>query len=235
MIKNYVFLVVLMLFSFSGFSQEFGYGYGVKGGVNYAMGGQITGSDSSLDYWGGTAQGEGGIGYHGGAYLQLNFGRFLIRPEVVYNSLKQNFDIPLRESFTSFNVETITVPLLIGYKIFGPFEIYTGPVYSNVMDAKLEGLESAERTILVQNTPINVQAGAKFEFGRFGLDIRYEHSLSKEERQNLSFNNNYFGGRNGGANKGWFDDSRLNQIILSATFKIGGSGLNVRRRSGSCY
>lgn len=234
MIKNLIYLVAFFLFSFSGFSQEFGYGYGIKGGVNYAMGGQITGSDSSLNYWGGTVQGEGGIGYHGGAYLQVNFGRFFIRPEVVYNSLKQNFDIPLRESYTSFNVETITVPLLIGYKIFGPIEIYTGPVYSNVMNAKLEGLENAERTIIVQNTPINVQAGAKIELGRFGLDLRYEHTLSQKERQDLSFNNNYFGGENGGANKAWFDDARLNQIIVSVTFKIGGSGMGVRRR-GSCF
>ena len=36
--------------------------------------------------------------------------------------------------------------------------------------------------IVVQDTPINAQIGAKVEFGRFGLDVRYESSLSNAER-----------------------------------------------------
>ena len=235
--KNFYLLIVGFLVSFQVIqSQELNYSIGLKGGANYAMGGEIRGSKSASTYWGGTVQGEGALGFHGGAFFEIGFGRFFLRPEVVYSSLEQEFQIPLREDNTVFSVETFTVPLLVGINVYGPVDIYAGPVYSNILSTNLEGLEDQDREIVVQSTPINAQAGIKAEFGRFGLDVRYEHSLSTEERQNLSFDNNYFGGPIGGANKGWFNDARLNQVIVSLTFKIFGSGLNEgRRRGGGCY
>jgi len=225
-----------MLFSLSGFSQEFNYGIGLKGGLNYVMGGEVRGSNSNSTYWDGTVQGEGSFGYHGGAFFQFGYGKVFIRPEVVYSSLDQKFAIPLREENTSLPVETFTIPLLIGYNVYGPVDIYAGPVYSRVLNANIEGEQSNEEIEVIQNFPVNLQAGVKVEFGRFGLDLRYEHSLSTEERQEIDFDNNFFGGRNGGANRGWINDGRLNQLIVSATFKLFGTGLNEgRRRGGACY
>ena len=119
------------------------------------------------------------------------------------------------------------------YNIYGPIDVYAGPVYSNVLDAKIYGAQG-DPLIVVQNTPINAQIGAKVEMGRFGLDIRYEHSLSNAEVQPLDFDNSLFGGSMGGANSATFEDTRLNQIIVGLIFKIGGPGLNERRRR-ACY
>ncbi|SOC78589.1 Outer membrane protein beta-barrel domain-containing protein [Salinimicrobium sediminis] len=230
--KKYFFALLFIFMTFSGFSQTT-FEYGLKGGINYSMGGEIRGSKSNANYWGETVQGVGGIGYHGGIFGQVNFGKFFIRPEVVYSSLTQEFEIPLREDNTEYSVQTFTIPLLLGYNIYGPLDVYAGPVYSNVLDAKIYG-EQNDQLIVVQNTPINAQAGVKVEVGRFGIDVRYEHSLSTAERQDIDLDNNLFGGPNGGANKGWFNDARLNQVIVSIIFKIGGPGLNERRRR-ACY
>ena len=230
--KNILSLIFIVMLSATALSQEFS--YGLKGGINYAMGGEIRGYDSTLNYWDGTAQGEGGIGYHGGVFVQVNFGNFFIRPEVAYASLVNEFDIPLREETTEQSVERFSVPVLLGYNIYGPLDVYAGPVYSNIMGSTIYGAEE-DPTIVVQNTPINAQIGAKVEFGRFGLDVRYEHSLSTAEQQDFDFDNSLFGGREGGANRASFLDARLNQVIVSVIFKIGGPGLNDGRRRRPCY
>ena len=233
LMKNYLLgLFFIFAATFTALSQTT-FEYGLKGGINYSMGGEIEGNTSNTTYWGGTAEGEGALGFHGGVFGQVNFGKFFIRPEVVYSSLTQEFAIPKKEENTEFNVQTFTIPLLLGYNIYGPLDIYAGPVYSNVLDAQIPN-EELNDVIVVQSTPINAQVGAKVEIGRFGLDVRYEHSLSEAERQELDFVNSEYGGNQGGANRAWFNDTRLNQVIVSLIFKIGGPGLNERRRR-ACY
>lgn len=207
----------------SVFSQEFS--YGLKGGVNYSIGGQITGNTSNGAFWGGTVEGESEIGYHGGVFAQVNFGKFFIRPEAVYTSLETTFEFPDKPS--SFSVDKFDVPILIGYNIIGPLDIYAGPVYSNILDSTLEGNELDGPG--AQNTNFHGQIGAKIEFGRFGIDIRYEKNLSSKVVQDLDIINAEYG-----VNKAFFDDAYLDQVIVSVIFKIGGPGLNERRRR-ACY
>lgn len=231
---KYLFSVALFLAaSFSVFSQTT-FEYGLKGGINYTMGGEIEGFDSTLNYWDGIAEGKGAIGFHGGVFGQVNFGKFFVRPEVVYSSLTQEFEIPLREENTEYSVQTFTIPLMLGYNIYGPLDVYAGPVFTNILDSKIYG-EQDDQSIKVQDTRFNAQIGAKVEFGRFGLDLRYEHSLSDAKVQKIDFDNSLFGGKNGGANSAAFNDGRLNQIIVSLIFKIGGPGLNEGRRRRPCY
>lgn len=223
--KNILF-GILCIFGgiFSGFSQELS--YGLKGGINYTMGGQITGNSSNGIYYDGTVEGSGQIGFHGGAFLQVNFGKFFVRPEIVYTTIKSEFEFP--EDASTYAVEKFDIPLLLGYNVYGPVDVFAGPVYSNILSSTLEGNES-EEPIVVQNSPINFQAGVKVEFGRFGVDVRYEHTLSSAEVQQLDILNSEYG-----INRATFDDARLNQIIVGVIFKLGGPGLNERRRR-ACY
>lgn len=221
--KQYI-LSLFLIFgvTFLSLSQEIS--YGLKGGINYTMGGQITGIQARFSDE--TFEANGEIGFHGGAFGQINWGKFFVRPEVVYTSLESTFEFPNQPS--TYSVETVTVPLLIGYNIVGPLDIYAGPVYSNVLSATLEGEEFRD-PIVVQNSPINAQVGAKVEYGRFGIDVRYERNLSSEEVQGLDILNAEYG-----INEATFDDPRLHQVIVSIIFKIGGPGLNERRRR-PCY
>lgn len=223
--KKYIlsFCILCGLFT-TAYSQDFS--YGLKAGVNYTMGGPITGIDSGEGYFAETVEASGSVGFHGGVFLEIGFNRFFVRPEVVYATLETEYDFPIQPS--TYAVERFSMPLLVGYNAYGPLDIYAGPVYSNVMNATLEG-EEFLNPIIVQNSPINAQVGAKVEFGRFGLDIRYEHSLSTAEELSLDIENADYG-----INKATFNDARLNQIIVSIIFKIGGPGLNFRNNR-PCY
>lgn len=231
--KKYL-LGLLMFISVSTlYSQS--YELGLKGGVNYSMGGEIVGTDSGANYWGGVAEGEGALGFHGGLFGQLNFGKFFVRPEIVYTKQVQDFDIPMSDVATKFTVTTLTIPLMVGYNIYGPLDLYAGPVYTNVLDATIENIGDPDRLIVVQSSPINFQLGTKVEFGKFGLDVRYEYNLSEDEPETIRFNNNLYGGPNGGANKATFTKKDLDQVIVSLTFKIFDSEKKGRRRGKACY
>lgn len=227
--KYLVGLIFILAFTITGHSQTT-FSYGLKGGVNYSMGGQITGKESPPNGdWSETIEGESEIGYHGGIFAQVNFGKIFIRPEVVYTSLESTFQFPNRPSV--YSVDKFDIPILLGYNIWGPIDVFAGPVYSNILESTLEGDEYTT-PIVVQNIPINAQIGAKVEFGRVGLDVRYERNLSSPEDQQRDL---VRGGPDGtGANVINFDDARLHQIIVGVIFKIGGPGLNERRRR-ACY
>ena len=206
---------------------------GVKGGLNKTFGGQITGAPAlALGYPGGTYNAEGEIGFHGGIWTQLSFGRFFIRPEVVYSKLESRFDFATQPAL--YNVDLLSVPFLVGYNVWGPLDIYAGPSYNKILDARLEGNQPLNDSplIVVQNFPLSAQVGAKVEFGSFGLDIRYDHSLATEDPQSVDI---FFS--DWGVDRGTFDDSRFRVLSVSLTIKLFDTE-NVgkrRRKGGSCY
>ena len=227
-------LVLIVLFAFISITtlqaQEFK--FGLKGGVNKTFGGQITGIQSSPIYTGDTFNAEGEIGFHGGLWTELGFGKFFIRPEVMYSKLESRFEFPVSPSI--YNVDLLSVPFLVGYNIWGPIDIYAGPAYNKILDARLEGTEplADPPLIIVQNFPLSAQIGAKAEFGAFGIDVRYDRTLATPETQTIDIVNSDYG-----INRATFDDARLHQLIVSLTIKIWDSenAGKKRRRGGSCY
>lgn len=234
-------LVIALLISLTSFSfsqmnaQQFQ--VGLKGGINKTSGGQITGNDSGLPdlYTSDTFKAVGNIGYHGGGWVQVNFGKFFVRPEVVYSNLESTFEFQNYDAL--YNIKELSVPILVGYNVYGPLDIYAGAAYTNIIDVSLFGLENVPGTsappgVVVQDTPISAQVGAKAQFGIIGVDVRYDYSLSSKEVQNLNFLN----GGVFGINLATFDDQRLNQLIVSLTLKLWDSeNKGKRRRGGSCY
>ncbi len=227
-------LFKVLILSFISFTtaeaQEFA--FGLKGGINYTMGGEITGIASTPQYPDDTYTAEGEIGFHGGIWTQLSFGKFFLRPEVMYSVLESRFDFP--RSPAIYNIDLLSVPFLVGYNVIGPLDIYVGPAYNKIIDATLEGAEPTEDPpqMVVQNFPLSAQVGAKVEFGSFGLDIRYDHTLATQEEQNLDILFSSYG-----VNRATFDDARVNQIIVSLTIKLFDSenAGKKRRRGGNCY
>lgn len=192
------------------------------------MGGQITGNNSTQGYFDGTVEATPKLGFQGGIFFELNLGRFFLRPEAYYTTMETEFDFPSKAS--AYEVEKLSIPLLFGYNIFGPVDIYLGPAYESIISSSLQGTEPADKEIVVQNTPLAAQAGVKVRFGRFELDLRYDRSMATKEQQPIDIINSEYG-----INKATFDDARLNQVLLSLSFKIGDSS-NRRSRSGrGCY
>ncbi len=228
---NRLFIIILLcLGSFPSAVQAQEFKFGVKGGVNKTFGGQLTGIASTAQYTGDTFNAEGEIGFHGGLWTQLSFGRFFIRPEVVYSKLESRFDFPRRPAI--YAVDELSVPFLVGFNIWGPLDIYAGPAYKKVINSSLEGTEPPDQSIVVQNFPLSAQAGVKVEFGSFGLDVRYDHSLATAENQGVDIVNSVYG-----VNLANFEDARLHQLIVSLTIKLWDTENKDRRRrrGGGCY
>ncbi len=127
--KSYYLLIIGLFLVSITHAQEFS--FGIKGGVNYVMGGQITGNSSNGLYYDGTVEADSKIGFHGGAFFELRYKKFLLRPEFIYSSMETEFPFPKAPSI--YAVDKISVPLLIGYNIWGPIDIYAGPAYQNVL------------------------------------------------------------------------------------------------------
>ncbi|SKB61975.1 Outer membrane protein beta-barrel domain-containing protein [Salegentibacter holothuriorum] len=227
--NRYFLLIFISIFCVSG-SQAQEYSFGIKGGANYSMTGEIDGSSSGgAGFFDGVVEGQPKVGFHAGVFFELNFGKFFVRPEVIYNSMEMEFEFPAQNSI--YSVEKLSIPLLFGYNIWGPIDVYAGPAYQNIMNATIEGTEPVNQTIVVQNTPLAIQAGAKVSLGRFELGLRYDRSMASQESQGLDFNNGQYG-----INLTEYDDLRVNQFLLSLSFKIGDSESNPGRRRGrGCY
>jgi len=223
----YLLFIALLCFSVSN-AQEFS--FGIKGGPSYVMGGQITGITGDGTDFGGVVDGDSQFKYHGGGFFEVRFDKFLIRPEVIYSAMEVEFGFPTQPSI--YTAEKISVPLLFGYNVWGPIDIYAGPTYQKILNASLEGSQPND-PIVAQNSPLAAQAGVKASFGRFELDLRYDRSLSSAESYDIDIEEN---GPDGyGINRATFNDPRLNQILLSISFKLFDSEANPGRRKGGCY
>jgi hypothetical protein len=143
--------------------------------------------------------------------------------------MEMEFEMPLRNSI--YSVEKLSIPLLFGYNVWGPVDVYAGPAYQDIMNASMEGTQPVNKTIVVQNTPLALQAGIKASIGRFEVGVRYDRSLASQETQIIDFDNGDYG-----INLTEYDDLRVNQFLVSLSFKIGDSESNTgRRRGGGCY
>lgn len=229
MIMNKAFYLFILGFFCISISNAQEFSFGIKGGPSYVSGGQITGISSNGLYFDGTVEADSQISFHAGAFFEVRFGKFLLRPEFIYSAMETEFAFPTAPSI--YAVDKISVPLLVGYNVWGPIDIYAGPAYQNILDATLEGTEPPDEEIVAQNSPLAAQLGIKAAFGRFELDLRYDRSLASQEPYDIDIVNSDYG-----INRATFNDTRLNQIMLSLSFKIFDTKANAgRRKGGGCY
>jgi hypothetical protein len=234
---NKYFLLIFISIFFLSFAQAQEYSFGIKGGGNYAVGGEVVGRASfnpttgSNDYNTDTYSPESEIGFHAGVFFELSFGKFFIRPEVMFNTITTKFEFVNVES--EYSVEKISIPLLFGYNVWGPIDIYGGPAYQSFSTATFDNLMNP---ISLPDDPFAGQLGVKFNFSRFELDFRYDHTIASENFYEIDVENDSTTGTSrDGVNFANFDD-RLNQFLVSLSFKIGDSESKPDRSRGQgCY
>lgn len=222
------------------------FAYGITAGTNFTSGGQITGEsfkeNDEYVYWTGTSQGQTKTGFHGGGFVEVGFGDFFVRPELVYTSLKSEFVFPNKSSV--YSVEKLDFPLLVGYNFGNIGGLYAGPVYSPIFKNSLEYKEATiiktDENVWIKGSslkepslPVNLQIGLKSEFNQFGFDLRYEYGLASSEPERVDMLNSEIGRDEGGINVATVENSNLSQIILSVTYKFTESEDSGRRRGGS--
>ena len=208
--------IVILLISFS-FVNAQEYSFGLKGGINFNNIGE-------LDHYG-LARGGGvnavpstdliypadkEMGMQFGAFGMIAFNKFFIRPEVIFVTSKNSYPLALKTS--NWTSTKIDIPILFGYNIYEPFSIYVGPAFSNISSMELEGVQSP---IVFEKSAINLNAGIIAEFGRFGIDLRYQYELKPTADQRIDIVATSYG-----TNVAHFLEYNLSQIQLSVHINI---------------
>ncbi len=128
---------------------------GVKLGANFATLGDIEQFDNE-------------IGFVGGAYLDLKFGKFGIQPELLYSQQDGQFDI------TAFDLNYINIPVMFKFYIVGGLNFQLGPqfgilVNDSIPDAisqsvETESFDLAGTAGLGLDLPLGLRASARYVF-----------------------------------------------------------------------
>ena len=227
--------IVILLISFS-FAKAQEYTFGVKGGINFnnigelyhygnasGLGINVTPNEDTVF----PAEKEMGIQF--GAFAMIAFDKFFIRPEVIYVSSKNNYPLALKTA--NWTSTKIDIPLLLGYKVYDPVSIYAGPSFSSISEMKLEGVENDPNypfTFKKSSTSIN--AGILVEYGKFGIDLRYQYGITKVAEQRVNINRGDYG-----TNIADLLEYNPSQIMLSVhinILKINGDDGGHRIKSG---
>lgn len=182
--------------------------YGLKGGVNYN-------SDSFEEVTNDVLNGaKSKTGYHAGIWFRAKIPALglYIRPELVYTELKNdvtyNNFLQSVPTPTDYKFRKIDVPVLFGKQFLKIGNIFVGPSFQYIMSSDF-GIDDLQEISIDQFT-MGIQLGVGLEFGRLGIDARYEKGLSKIE---TSFTDKII-------NSNINFDTRISQIIVGVSYRL---------------
>ena len=102
--------------------------------------------------------------------------------------------------------QKIDVPVLFGKKFFGVASVFIGPSFQYVLGTDFE-LDTVNEVSLDQFS-LGIQSGFGLEFGKLGIDVRWERGLSNTEASFADGLGNFT------------IDNRTNQIILGLAYRL---------------
>ncbi len=177
--------------------------FGVKGGINYNNNGDLTLSGVVNNA---VAGADAKSGFHVGMWFRgkLPIVGIYIRPEIVFTQVKSEY--LYKGNNTSYDFKKIDVPVLFGKKIFGFANVFIGPSFQYVLNSDF-GLSTVSEVSL-DKFSIGMQSSFGVEFGKLGIDVRWERGFSNTEAvfvDNLTSIN---------------IDNRTNQIILGLSYRL---------------
>jgi hypothetical protein len=188
--------VAFAMLSMATFAQS-GSGFGIKGGLNYSANGDYFESVGAAAKYP-----DRNVGYHLGVFGQLG-NKIYFRPEVIYTKTKSDYD------GDKYDMSKLDVPLLLGINIIGPVKVFAGPAFQYILDNEFDGI-SIDRVETDFTVGLNIGAG--LNFGKLGVDIRYERGFSENEARFINTNITTVGESR--------IDTRPDQIILSLALAL---------------
>lgn len=176
--------------------------FGIKGGINYNSNSIKDVSEDVFD------NAKSKTGYHAGIWLRVKLPAigFYIRPELVYTNLKNEVSYKTTSTSTTYSFQKIDIPVLLGKKIFGIGNIYIGPSFQYILDSDFSISDISE--VEGDGFTVGLQFGGGIEFGKLGIDVRWERSFSGIESTFLSGTTNVE------------FDTRVNQIIIGLSYRL---------------
>ncbi len=144
---------------------------GVKGGVNFSKI-SFDKEDYSSEYITKT---------HLGAFLRLGCNRVFIQPEVYYSG-KGGEITDAQQTLTSFDYNSVDVPLLLGIKLINGnnfnMHIVGGPVFSGILTKDVSGGSMSHKSFY-DDYFYGYQYGLGIDFLFLTLDARMENGVSE--------------------------------------------------------
>lgn len=177
--------------------------FGIKAGLSYNSNGDLKEFTTEVDniY---KNEGKGKSGFNVGFYGKLDLGPIYLRPELVYTKTTSEYTLNTGNT-EDYKLSKIDVPVLVGIKLIGPLNVFAGPAFQYVIDNEIKGLSISD----VENEfSVGMNIGASIEFGRIGIDVRYERGLSENE---ANWTN---------AGDTFKLDSRPEQLIFSLSYSL---------------
>lgn len=222
-------LLILFLLAFSlNYSQNLD--IGVKGGINsnsigefYSIGGSIGSGVPNEIY-----EASNEIGYQFGLFFNFNVNYFFIRPEFNYSSYQNKYDFPTNSA--KWSAQQIEIPILFGYNIYKPVYLFAGPVFNFISDMSMEGWQNTSYAddFTYKSSSTSISAGLLLDFGRVGLDFRYQYGLTTVEEQRLDMIKSTYG-----VNLGDLKEYNPSQFMVNVQIQLFTIYGDKKRRSGS--
>ncbi|PCJ96944.1 MAG: hypothetical protein COA50_06540 [Flavobacteriaceae bacterium] len=205
--KKTLLVAVCALVSITAFAQS-GSGFGIKAGLNYNQNGdlsfkqlQATGEDI-------ISGSDGKIGYHIGFFGKLDFSKLYLRPEVIYTKTKSDYNSNGISS--EYDISKLDIPVLLGYKIIGPLNVFAGPAFQYTLNNDLKDLQVED---VKKDFTVGLHMGLAVNLGNIGVDVRYERGFSDNEAD-------FIGENVTGTDIEGRVDSRPSQIIVGLSLKL---------------
>jgi hypothetical protein len=188
--KNALFICfALILCSAQGFAQA---KFGLKVGTSTSSGQfgsfQVTQPDTSFS----VTLKDAKYGLNGGIWMRVG-NRFFLQPEVYLNSNTNEYKLdggPFQETLKKEKFQYLDIPLIFGLKL-GPLSLQGGPVghYFLKSTSDLSDLPSYDE--MIEEFTFGYQAGGGLDFGRIGLDVRYQGRFGNDKGHMNFFGQQY--------------------------------------------
>ena len=171
---------------------------GIKGGLNTTSIApeelEITNLDDAKQF--GISVKDADYGMHFGFYVQGLMGKFIFRPEFVFNSNKVNYNVKefalnsITQTVKSETYQYFDIPVMMGAKL-GALRLMGGPVGHVFINSKSELTDLAGYSQKFDNMTYGYQVGLGLDAGRLSIDGRYEGNFNNASNHFSFFNHDY--------------------------------------------
>ncbi len=200
-------LLIFSLFTITILNAQSGNGFGIRAGLNFNSHGEVSSFGDFERTYGSNLQ----AGFHIGAFAKLDLlNTFYFKPELVFTRIESRYALTELDDNDVFKMSKLDLPLLVGIKIVGPVHIFLGPSLQYILDTDISTFGLSVDN-LSNDFSIGLNAGIGANFGKLGIDVRYERGLSKNEADLVAdFGFGGFG----------TIDTRPEQVILSLSYRL---------------
>lgn len=128
-----------------------------------------------------------------GAFLRVNISKLYVQPEAYFCT--KGGDLSNVSGSGSFDLKTLDVPVLLGYKIIDQkivnLRLHSGPVFSFKINGDVDGINGIKNYNLRENC-FAWQFGAGIDILFLTIDARYEKGLRSVVSNSVDAKNNMF-------------------------------------------